>query len=221
MQKKVGSVVLNKNIFGLPIRKDILKTVVDWQLSNRRQGSHKVKQRSEVAGTTAKAFKQKGTGRARRGNLKTNILRGGGVTHGPVVRDHKKKLPKKIRKLGLKTALSFKEKEKKIIVLDDLQTKNLSTKDFVIKLKKLGVKSALLIDTKESDKNLKNSISNLHNISLLPSIGLNVYDILKFNNLIFTKKSLEEIELTNIIENDDETDLAGELACAGGSCEIK
>ena len=192
--KKVGSVVLNKNIFGLPIRKDILKTVVDWQLSNRRQGSHKVKQRSEVAGTTAKAFKQKGTGRARRGNLKTNILRGGGVTHGPVVRDHKKKLPKKIRKLGLKTALSFKEKEKKIIVLDDLQTKNLSTKDFVIKLKKLGVKSALLIDTKESDKNLKNSISNLHNISLLPSIGLNVYDILKFNNLIFTKKSLEEID---------------------------
>ena len=192
--KKVGSVVLNKNIFGLPIRKDILKTVVDWQLSNRRQGSHKVKQRSEIAGTTAKAFKQKGTGRARRGNLKTNILRGGGVTHGPVVRDHKKKLPKKIRKLGLKTALSFKEKEKKIIVLDDLKIKNLSTKDIAIKLKKLGVKSALLIDTKETDKNLKNSISNLHNISLLPSIGLNVYDILKFNNLIFTKKSLEEID---------------------------
>ena len=192
--KKVGSVVLNKSIFGLPIRKDILKTVVDWQLANRRQGSHKVKQRSEIAGTTAKAFKQKGTGRARRGNLKTNILRGGGVTHGPVVRDHKKKLPKKIRKLGLKTALSFKEKEKKIIVLDDLKIKNLSTKDFAIKLKKLGVKSALLIDTKETDKNLKNSISNLHNISLLPSIGLNVYDILKFNNLIFTKKSLEEID---------------------------
>ena len=92
--KKVGTVELNKDIFFLPIRKDILKDVVNWQLANRRQGTHKVKQRSEIVGTTAKAFKQKGTGRARRGNLKTNILRGGGVTHGPVIREHKKKLPK-------------------------------------------------------------------------------------------------------------------------------
>jgi len=191
--KKVGSVDLNKNIFGLPIRKDILKTVVSWQLANKRQGSHKVKERSEISGTSAKAYKQKGTGRARRGNLKTNILRGGGVTHGPVLRSHNKKLPKKVRKLGLKTALSYKEKEKKIIILENLNLSKISTKDISIKLKKLGVKSALLIDSK-IDKNFKNSILNLHNVNLLPFIGLNVYDVLKFNNLIFTKAALEEAQ---------------------------
>ena len=100
--KKVGTVELNKDIFSLPIRKDILKDVVNWQLANRRQGTNKVKQRSEITGTTAKAFKQKGTGRARRGNLKTNILRGGGVTHGPVIREHKKKTSKKNKKTGFK-----------------------------------------------------------------------------------------------------------------------
>ena len=192
--KKVGSVTLNKSIFGLPIRKDILKNVIDWQLAKRRTGSHKVKTRSEVTGTTAKAFKQKGTGKARRGNLKTNILRGGGVTHGPVLRSHTKKLPKKVRKLGLKTALSLKEKEKKIIILDNLNLDKVSTKKISIKLKKLGVNSALLIDTNKIDKNFKNSILNLHKINLIPSVGLNVYDILKFNNLIFTKAGLEEVE---------------------------
>ena len=139
--KKVGTVELNKDIFSVPIRKDILQDVVNWQLSNRRQGTHKVKQRSEIVGTTAKAFKQKGTGKARRGNLKTNILRGGGVTHGPVLRDHKKKLPKKIRKLGLKTALSVKEKEKKIIVIDNLSISKISTKEISKKLKKLKISS--------------------------------------------------------------------------------
>ena len=192
--KKVGSITLNKDIFGVPIRKDILKNVVNWQFANRRQGSNKVKTRSEVSGTTAKAFKQKGTGRARRGNLKTNILRGGGVTHGPVLRTHKKKLPKKVRKLGLKIALSLKEKEKKIIILDNLNLNKISTKNISIKLKKLGTESALLIDTKKIDKNFKNSVLNLHNINLILTVGLNVYDILKFNNLIFTKAALKEIE---------------------------
>ena len=194
--KKVGTVELNKDIFSVPIRKDILKDVVNWQLSNRRQGTHKVKQRSEVAGTTAKAFKQKGTGKARRGNLKTNILRGGGVTHGPVLRDHKKKLPKKIRKLGLKTALSVKEKEKKIIVIDNLSISKISTKEISKKLKKLKIKSALIIDSSsnKNEKSFRQSILNISNVNFMPVAGMNVYDILKFNNLIISKDALVEVE---------------------------
>ena len=194
--KKVGTVELNKDIFSVPIRKDILKDVVNWQLSNRRQGTHKVKQRSEIVGTTAKAFKQKGTGRARRGNLKTNILRGGGVTHGPVLRDHKKKLPKKIRKLGLKTALSVKEKEKKIIVIDNLSISKISTKEISKKLKKLKIKSALIIDSSsnKNEKSFRQSILNISNVNFMPVAGMNVYDILKFNNLIISKDALVEVE---------------------------
>ena len=194
--KKVGTVELNKDIFSVPIRKDILQDVVNWQLSNRRQGTHKVKQRSEIVGTTAKAFKQKGTGRARRGNLKTNILRGGGVTHGPVLRDHKKKLPKKIRKLGLKTALSVKEKEKKIIVIDNLLISKISTKEISKKLKKLKIKSALIIDSSsnKNEKGFRQSILNISNVNFMPVVGMNVYDILKFNNLIISKDALVEVE---------------------------
>ena len=194
--KKVGTVELNKDIFSVPIRKDILQDVVNWQLSNRRQGTHKVKQRSEIVGTTAKAFKQKGTGRARRGNLKTNILRGGGVTHGPVLRDHKKKLPKKIRKLGLKTALSVKEKEKKIIVIDNLSISKISTKEISKKLKKLKIKSALIIDSSsnKNEKSFRQSILNISNVNFMPVVGMNVYDILKFNNLIISKDALIEVE---------------------------
>ena len=194
--KKVGTVELNKDIFSVPIRKDILQDVVNWQLSNRRQGTHKVKQRSEIVGTTAKAFKQKGTGKARRGNLKTNILRGGGVTHGPVLRDHKKKLPKKIRKLGLKTALSVKEKEKKIIVIDNLLINKISTKEISKKLKKLKIKSALIIDSSsnKNEKSFRQSILNISNVNFMPVAGMNVYDILKFNNLIISKDALVEVE---------------------------
>ena len=192
--KKVGTVELNKDIFSVPIRKDILQDVVNWQLSNRRQGTHK--QRSEIVGTTAKAFKQKGTGKARRGNLKTNILRGGGVTHGPVLRDHKKKLPKKIRKLGLKTALSVKEKEKKIIVIDNLLINKISTKEISKKLKKLKIKSALIIDSSsnKNEKGFRQSILNISNVNFMPVVGMNVYDILKFNNLIISKDALIEVE---------------------------
>ena len=128
--KKVGTVELNKDIFSLPIRKDILKDVVNWQLANRRQGTNKVKQRSEITGTSAKAFKQKGTGRARRGNLKTNILRGGGVTHGPVIREFKKKLPKKIRKLGLKQLYLLNIKNKKLLLLINYQLQKYLLKKF-------------------------------------------------------------------------------------------
>ena len=194
--KKVGSVELNKSIFSLPIRKDILKDVVNWQLANRRQGTHKVKQRSEVNGTTAKAFKQKGTGRARRGNLKTNILRGGGVTHGPVLREHKKKLPRKIRKLGLKTALSVKEKEKKIIIIDKLSINKISTKEISKKFEKLKIKSALIIDSSNNKdgKAFKKSVLNINNINFMFSVGINVYDILKFKNLVISKDALDEVE---------------------------
>ena len=194
--KKVGTVELNKDIFSLPIRKDILKDVVNWQLANRRQGTNKVKQRSEITGTSAKAFKQKGTGRVRRGNLKTNILRGGGVTHGPVLREFKKKLPKKIRKLGLKTALSVKHKEQKIIIIDKLSIAKISVKEISKKLKKLKIKSALIIDSdvNKSEKFFKKSILNIINVNFMPVVGMNVYDILKFKNLIISKDALAEVE---------------------------
>ena len=194
--KKTGDISLKDNIFNIEPRTDIISRVVNWQLSNRRQGTHKAKQRSEITGTSAKAFKQKGTGRARRGNLKTNILRGGGVTHGPVLRSHKKKLPKKIRKLGLKTALSVKEKEKSIIIIDKLSINKASTKEISKKLEKLKVKSALIIDSNSNkdDKGFKKSILNITNINLIPVIGMNVHDILKFKNLIISKDALVEVE---------------------------
>ena len=165
-------------------------------MANRRKGTHKAKQRSEITGTTAKAFKQKGTGRARRGNLNTNILRGGGVTHGPVIREYKKKLPQKIRKLGLKTALSVKHKEQKIIIIDKLSITKVSAKEISKKLKKLKIKSALIIDSdvNKSEKFFKKSILNIINVNFMPVVGMNVYDILKFKNLIISKDALAEVE---------------------------
>ena len=189
-----STIKLEKKVFGIEQHKDSVYLAVKSEMAASRQGTSSTKTRGEVRGGGVKPYRQKGTGRARRGNLKTNILRGGGVTHGPVLRSHTKKLPKKVRKLGLKTALSLKEKEKKIIILDNLNLDKVSTKKISIKLKKLGVNSALLIDTNKIDKNFKNSIFNLHKINLIPSVGLNVYDVLKFNNLIFTKAGLEEVE---------------------------
>jgi len=149
--KKAGEIDLDDSVFGLPARKDILARVVNWQLAKRRAGTHKVKTRGEVSGSTRKLFRQKGTGNARMGSARTTQRRGGGTVFGPVVRDHSHELNKKIRKLGLKTALSAKAAEGKLIVVDDVAVKEPKTADLAKKFAALGWSSVLIIDGAQVD----------------------------------------------------------------------
>lgn len=192
--KTVGSIDLDEAVFGLPVRGDILHRMVVWQLAQRRSGNHKVKTRGEIAGTTAKIRKQKGSGRARHRNSKTNIFRSGGVTFGPVVRDHATDLPKKIRKLALKTALSSKAAEGKLVVLDKLALKEPKTKLLDKKLQKLGWTSVLLIAGPELDENLTRAAANIGWVDILPSQGANVYDILRRDTLVLTTDAVSSLE---------------------------
>ncbi len=192
--KKVGSIDLADAVFGLPERKDILHQVVRWQLANRRSGNHKTKGISEIRGTTKKPWAQKGTGRARAGSLRAPQFRGGATIFGPVVRSHAMKLPKKVRILGLKMALSCKAKLGELVVLDGLDSKIAKTKDLSNKLKALGVTSGLFVDHTESTNEFKRALSNIMNVNILPSQGLNVYDILRHNNLIMTKAAIKSLE---------------------------
>lgn len=191
--KKAGDIQLNKDIFGLEARADILHRVVTWQLNKRRAGTHAVKFRSDIAGTTKRVGKQKGGGTARHGNRKTNIFRGGGRAFGPIVRDHATKLPKKIRALGLKTALSSKAASKKIVVLDSLSMKDAKTQGMIKKLEKLGLSSALFVDG-EVDANFSKAISNVPKMNVLPTEGINVYDILKADTLVLSKDAVAKLE---------------------------
>lgn len=190
----VGSIELSDDIFGVEIREDILARVVNWQLAKRRSGCHKAKGRSEVSGTTKKAFKQKGGGRSRHGNLKAPSMRGGGVAFGPVVRDHGYSLQKKVRKLGLKTALSAKAKQGKLLVLDSLEVKEAKTKDLVSKIKNLGLVSALVVDGVEVNNNFALASRNIAKVDILPHQGANVYDILRHDTLVLTKQAVENLE---------------------------
>jgi large subunit ribosomal protein L4 len=191
--KKVGEVELQDSIFAVNVRPDIMARVVKWQLAKRRAGTHKVKTRAEVKHTTKKPFAQKGTGRARQGMLSVPHMRGGGVAFGPVVRDHSIDLQKKVRVLGLKSAISSKVKEGKFIVLEDLTVKTHKTADLLQHLNKLGMKSALFVDDVNVDENFKKASSNIIKIDILPQIGLNVYDILNHEQLVFTQKGLKEL----------------------------
>ena len=143
--KKAGDIDLDEEIFGLPVREDILHRMVNWQLAKRRSGNHKTKQRSEIRGSTAKPFRQKGTGRARQGDKKAPHMRGGGVAFGPTVRDHSHSLPKRIRRLALKTALSIKQADGKLIIIDDAVAETGKTADLAKKLENIGLISALVI----------------------------------------------------------------------------
>lgn len=192
--KKVGSIDLVDAVFGLPERKDILHQVVRWQQANRRTGNHKTKGISDIRGTTKKPWRQKGTGRARAGSLRSPQFRGGATIFGPVVRSHAMKLPKKVRSLGLKTALSCKAKLGELVVLDGLDSKIAKTKDLSNKLKGLGVTSGLFVDHSESTDEFKRALSNIINVNILPSQGLNVYDILRHKNLILTKAAVKSLE---------------------------
>ncbi len=192
--KKAGDIELSDDIFAVPVRRDLLARAVNWQLAKRRAGTHKAKSRGEIAGTSKKAFRQKGTGHARRGNLKTNIMRSGGVVHGPVVRDHSHDLTKKVRKLALKTALSAKAAAGQLQVLDTAKTDSHKTKALAGALGKLGWSSALIIDGAALDENFSRAVRNIPGVDLLPQEGANVYDILRRDTLVLTKDAVTALE---------------------------
>jgi large subunit ribosomal protein L4 len=192
--KKSGEIDLDDSVFGLPARKDILARVVNWQLAKRRAGTHKVKTRGEVSGSTRKLFRQKGTGNARMGSARTTQRRGGGTVFGPVLRDHSHALNKKVRKLGLKTALSAKAAEGKLIVVDDVAVKEPKTADLAKKFAALGWSSVLIIDGAQVDGGFAKAARNLPLVDVLPQQGANVYDILRRDTLVLTKGAVEALE---------------------------
>ena len=192
--KKVGSVELESSIFGLEPRADILHRVVTWQRAKQRAGTHAVKSVSEVAGSGKKAFKQKKTGNARQGERYNVHMRGGGVVHGPVVRDHSIDLPKKIRSLGLKMALSSKAQDGSLVIIDSEKLAAAKTNAFAKQLKKLDIASALFVGAADLDENFKKSAANIANIDVLPTIGLNVLDILKHEKLVLTADAVKAVE---------------------------
>ena len=192
--KTVGSVELADEVFGLEVRRDLLTRAVNYQLAKRRSGNHKTKQVWEVSGTTKKPYAQKGTGRARQGSLRSAQFRGGGVIFGPVVRSHAHDLPKKVRVLALKTALSSKAAEGKLVVLEKAVTGSLKTKDLAAQLTKLNLSNALFIDGSALDRNFALASRNLPFIDVLPQQGANVYDILRRDTLVLTKDAVLALE---------------------------
>lgn len=187
-----GMAELPEALFGAIPRKDIMARVVQWQQSKRRAGTHKIKGMGEVRGTTKKPYKQKGTGSARQGSLRAPQFRGGGVVHGPVVRSHEYDLPKKIRRLGLISALSQKQADGKLVVLDTINGPT-KTRDLQAKLNALGWKSALVVD-RDIDVGFALASRNIIGIDLLPTVGANVYDILRHDVLAITTAGLEGLK---------------------------
>ncbi len=192
--KASGTLALSKAVFGLPARADILQRMVIWQLAKRQQGTHKTKTYGEVAGSTRKIVNQKGSGGARHGGIRAPQFRGGGKAFGPVVRSHAIDLPKKVRKLALKTALSVKLAEGKLVVLNDTAIGAAKTKELAVKLKTLGLQSALVIDGKTLNDNFALAARAIRNIDVLPEQGANVYDILRRDTLVLTKAAVEALE---------------------------
>jgi large subunit ribosomal protein L4 len=193
--KEVGSIDLADEIFALPeVRRDILSRMVNWQLAKRRAGTHKAKGISDIQGTTKKPYKQKGTGRARQGSLRSPQFRGGAVIFGPVVRSHAFDLQKKVRRLALKTALSAKQAEGKLVVLDAAQLDEGKTKLLGARLAKLGWDSVLIIGGETLDENFARAARNLPKVDVLPQQGANVYDILRRDTLVLTRDAVEKLE---------------------------
>ena len=191
--KTAGDVSVSSAIFGIEPRDDIMARVVNWQLAKRRSGAHKVKIRSEIAKTGAKLGRQKGSGRARHGAASSNIFRGGGVVHGPQLRDHGYSLQKKVRQLGLKSALSARAKAGKLLILDKL-TSDGKTASLKARLKKCGIDNALIIGGAEIDALFARAAHNIPMLDVLPQQGINVYDILRRDLLVLTKDSIAHLE---------------------------
>ncbi|MBS0271861.1 MAG: 50S ribosomal protein L4 [Proteobacteria bacterium] len=192
--KKVGEIQLNPDIFSAPLRQDILARMVHWQLAKRRAGTHSTKGISDISGTTKKPWRQKGTGRARAGSLRSPQFRGGATIFGPQPRDHGYNLPKKVRQLALKTALSSKVASGELLVVEDLNFGAKKTKELVKKFSGLGLRSALIIDGAEVNKDFARTAANLPGVDVLPQQGINVYDILRHEHLVLTKAAVENLE---------------------------
>src|SRR5271166_2302663 len=189
-----GTVDLPDGIFGLVPRPDILHRCVRWQLAKRQRGTHDVKNRGEINRTGKKMYRQKGTGSARHGPAKVNLFRGGGRSFGPTPRSHAIDLPKKVRALALKHALSAKARDGGIIVLDKASVMDGKTKALRANFSRLGLTNALIIDGAELDANFALAARNIRNIDVLPVQGINVYDILRRHTLVLTKTALEALE---------------------------
>ena len=192
--KSAGTVTLSDTVFGLEPRADILHRMVRWQLAKRQAGTHKTKTRGEIKATSKKMHRQKGTGSARHGNKAAPQFRGGGKAFGPVVRSHAFDLPKKVRALALKHALSAKAKAESIVIVDELEAKDAKTKALAANFADLGLSSALLIGGSEIDAEFGRAVSNLRGIDVLPIQGINVYDILRRDKLVLTKAAVEALE---------------------------
>ena len=192
--KASGEVELNEAIFGLEPRIDILHRMVQYQRAKAQAGTHKTKERAEVSATTKKMYKQKGTGNARHGAKSATQFRGGGTVFGPRVRSHAIDLPKKVRKLALKHALSAKQQEGTLIVLDSVSLKDAKTKAIASRFAALGWSKPLIIDGNAMDASFAQAVRNLVGVDVLPSIGANVYDILNHNELVLTKAAITELE---------------------------
>ncbi len=193
-QGDAGTIELSPAVFGQAVRSDVLHQVVRWQLAKRRQGTHKAKTRGEVRATTRKMYKQKGTGRARHGAASVPQFRGGGKAFGPTPRDHAIDLPKKVRRLGLKIALSSKLADGKLVILDRAALDEPKTKQLATRLDRLGWSSALLIDGPEFDQNFSRAAQNLVGLQLMAAGGANVYDILRRDLLVLTRDAVRQLE---------------------------
>ena len=192
--KAAGSVTLSDEIFGLEPRKDLIHRCINWQLAKRRAGTHKVKGRAEIWRTGKKISRQKGGGTARHGSHRVNLFRGGGRSFGPVVRSHEHDLPKKVRALALRHALSAKAKDGGIIILETATVKDGKTKELRTRFGKLGLENALIIDGTQVEATFANAARNIPNIDVLPVQGINVYDILRRQKLVLTKAAVEALE---------------------------
>lgn len=191
--KKVGDVELNADIFERAVRKDILQTVVKWQLAKKRQGTHKAKTRTEVSGGGSKPYKQKGTGNARRGSSRSPLIRGGGVLFGPTPRDYSFSLPKKIRKVAVKYALSYLHSQGRVKVVEALESADGKTKVLSKQLNGMGLKKSVLIGNGLNDK-FERASRNIPKFVYQPVEGVNVYDLLKYDSVVFEKSSLATLE---------------------------
>ena len=191
---QAGSVELDDAIFGLEPRPDILQRCVRWQLAKRRAGTHAVKNRSDISRTTKKIYKQKGTGNARHGAASAPQFRGGGRAFGPVVRSHEHDLPKKVRALALRHALSTKARDASLVVVDEVKLGEAKTKALKDTFGKLGLANALIIAGSEVDENFGRAARNLPNIDVLPVQGINVYDILRRDKLVLSRAAVDALE---------------------------
>jgi large subunit ribosomal protein L4 len=191
--EKISQVDLSDDIFDVPVKGSVLHDVVRMQLAGMRRGTAAVKHRSDIKGSTRKLFRQKGTGRARRGNIKSPLLRGGGSVFGPDPRSYAYKVPKKVRKSALKMALSDKLKESKLVVIDKIELDEIKTKKFLDVMNALNIGNALIVTDKKYEM-LERSSSNVQDVKILRTEGVNVYDLLDHENLILLESSIAGLE---------------------------